>query len=250
MKKNTAKEKLRAGKPAVGSWLSLCSPMAAEYVAQIGFDWLVVDTEHSPVGFETTIEMFRAVHTTPTIPMARVAWNDAALIKRLLDGGAMGLVVPMVCSPEEAEAAVKAMKYPPEGIRSAGGGRATVYGADYMQWANDEMLVVVMIEHIDAVKRAREILSVPGVDACFIGPGDLSWSMGLRGKLPNADHEAAIQEVLKAGKDVGTPVGLHCMSAADVNNRIEQGFQFLAMASEARYMNAAMTAAFKELKLS
>ncbi len=248
MKKNTAKEKLQAGKPAVGTWLSLCSPLAAEYVAHIGFDWLVVDTEHSPVGFGTTIEMFRAIHTTPTIPMARVAWNDPALIKRLLDGGAMGLVVPMVCSPEEAEAAVKAMRYPPEGIRSAGGGRATVYGADYMQWANEEVLVVVMIEHIEAVKKAREILSVPGVDACFIGPGDLSWSMGLRGKL-NEDHEAAIQEVLKAGKAVGTPVGLHCYNSEAVNMRIEQGFQFLAMASDAAYLRNGLSAAFKELKL-
>ncbi len=105
MKQNTAKEKLRAGKPAVGTWLSLCSPQAAEYVTHIGFDWLVVDTEHSPVGFDATIEMLRAIITAPTIPMARVAWNDPALIKRLLDGGAMGLVVPMVCSPEEAEAA-------------------------------------------------------------------------------------------------------------------------------------------------
>jgi 4-hydroxy-2-oxoheptanedioate aldolase len=181
--------------------------------------------------------------------MARVAWNDPQLIKRLLDGGAMGLVVPMVCSVEEAQAAVKAMKYPPEGIRSAGGGRATVYGADYMQWANDEVAVIVMIEHIEAVKKARDILSVPGVDGCFIGPGDLSWSMGLRGKLPNADHEAAIQEVLKAGKAVGTPVGLHCYSAEAVNTRIEQGFQFLAMASEAAYMRNAIAAAFKTLKL-
>ncbi len=118
-----------------------------------------------------------------------------------------------------------------------------------MQWANDEVLVVVMIEHIDAVKRAREILSVPGVDACFIGPGDLSWSMGLRGKLPNADHEAAIQEVLKAGKAVGTPVGLYCYSAEAVNQRIEQGFQFLAMASDAGYLRSSMTAAFQQLKV-
>lgn len=251
MKKNTAKGKLAAGEPSVGSWLSLASPFSAEYMAHIGFDWLVVDTEHSPVGFEHTVHCFQAICTTDTIPMARVAWNDPMLIKRLLDAGALGIVVPMVNTPEEAELAVKSMKYPPEGFRSIGGGRSSVYGADYVAKANDEIAVIVQIEHIEAVRKAREILSVKGVDACFIGPNDLAGSMGLppdlRGTHP--EHNAAILEVLKAAKEVGVAAGIHCANAEDANMRMGQGFRLIAISSDAGFVRSAAAAAFKALKL-
>lgn len=238
MKINTAKQKLAAGQPAIGTWLSLCSPVAAEYMAHMPWDWLVVDTEHSPIGFEATLHCFQAICTTDVIPMARVAWNDPQLIKRLLDAGAMGLVIPMVNSAEEAQRAVAAMKYPPEGTRSLGGGRATVYGDDYMTAANDQMLCVVQIEHIDAVRRAEEILSVKGVDACFIGPNDLAGSMGLKPDMLVRDprHEAAVQQVLAAAKKVGKPAGIHVATAEHANMRLEQGFRFIALASEANFM--------------
>jgi 4-hydroxy-2-oxoheptanedioate aldolase len=249
LKKNIVKEKLRAGKASVGTWISLASPMAAEYMANLGFDWLVVDTEHSPIGFETTIQCFQAICTTPTMPFARVAWNDPALIKRLLDGGAMGLVVPMVNSAEEARRAVAAMKFPPLGIRSSGGGRCTVYGSDYFNWANDEVAVIVQIEHIDAVKHVREILSVPGVDAGYIGPNDLAVSMGLPpdGFVTHPDHAAAVAEVLKAAKEVGVPIGIHTFSVEQTNMRVQQGFQFVACGSEAGFMRQAATEALKKL---
>lgn len=251
MKKNTVKEKLASGEPSVGSWLSLASPFSAEYMAHVGFDWLVVDTEHSPVGFEHTVHCFQAICTTNTIPMARVAWNDPMLIKRLLDAGSMGIVVPMVNSLEESERAVKSMKYPPEGYRSIGGGRCSVYGSDYVAKANEETAVIVQIEHIEAVRKAREILSVKGVDACFIGPNDLAGSMGLppdlRGTHP--DHAAAIMEVLKTAKEAGVAAGIHCANAEDANMRIEQGFKFIAISSDAGFVRAAASAAFKALKL-
>lgn len=251
MKKNTVKEKLRAGKPSVGSWLSLCSPIAAEHMAHVGFDWLVVDTEHSPVGFETTVHCFQAICTTDTVPMARVAWNDPMLMKRLLDAGAMGLVVPMVKSAEEARQAVAAMKYPPKGFRSVGGGRCSLYGDDYFERANDEIAVVVQIEHMDAVKAAEEILSVEGVDAGFIGPNDLAASMGIGLRLRTfpPEHEAAIMRVLEAGRKTGTAVGIHCPTPAAVNMRIQQGFQFIALAGDLRFMNAAVRSDFAQLKL-
>lgn len=249
MKKNTVKEKLAAGKPAVGTWLSLASWVSAEYMAHAGFDWLVVDTEHSPVGFETMVHCFQAICTTDTIPMARVAWNDPVLIKRLLDAGAMGLVIPMVNSPEEAEQAVKAMKFPPQGFRSLGGGRAMVYGSDYFASANDEIAVVVQIEHIDAVNKTEEILSVEGVDAGFIGPNDLAGSMGLTPDIhcSHPDHEAAVMKVLESAKKVGKPAGIHCVTTEAVNRRIEQGFQFVAISSDAGLMKAAAAKTVSEI---
>ncbi|MGQ9629708.1 MAG: HpcH/HpaI aldolase family protein [bacterium] len=248
MKENKVKRKLKEGKPTVGSWISLVSFISAEYMAHVGFDWLVVDTEHSPVGFETTVHCFQAINTTDTVPMARVAWNDPILIKRLLDAGAMGLVIPMVNSPEEAERAVKSMKYPPEGFRSIGGGRTNLYyGDDYREKANSEIAVIIQIEHIDAVRRARDILSVKGIDSCFIGPADLAGSMGVRAGEPS--HEEAIQKVLRSAKEVGTPAGIHCYSWEDANRRIDQGFQFIALASDARFMQSAAKEEFSRLKL-
>ena len=251
MKKNTVKEKLVAGKPSVGTWLSLASPISAEYMAHAGFDWLVVDTEHSPIGFETTVQCFQAICTTDTIPMARVAWNDSMLMKRLLDAGAMGLVVPMVNSAEEAEKAVKSMKYPPEGFRSLGGGRAGLYGSDYMSWANDEIAVIVQIEHIDAVNRADEILSVKGVDACFIGPNDLAGSMGLKPDIHcrHPEHEKAVMRVLETAKKVGKPAGIHCVTVEAVNRRIDQGFQFIAMSSDAGLLRESAARVVSEIRV-
>lgn len=248
MKKNVVKEKLAGGKPSIGAWLSLVSSVSAEYMAHIGFDWLVVDTEHSPFGFETTLQCFQAICTTDTIPMARVAWNDPMLIKRLLDAGAMGLVVPMVNSPEEAEKAVTAMKYPPEGIRSLGGGRAaTVYGDDYFEKANDETVVIVQIEHIDAVKRVKEIVAVKGIDSCYIGPRDLAASMGVEAGHP--DHEEAIAKVLKAAQDAGTPAGIHTANVESVNKRVEQGFQFIALGSDMIFLRSEAKNAHSQLKI-
>lgn len=250
MKRNTVKEKLLAGEPSVGTWHSLCSPIGAEYLAHIGWDWLVVDTEHSPVGMETIVHCFQAICTTPTIPLARVAGNDPILIKRLLDAGAMGLVIPMVNSPEEAVRAVEACRFPPVGRRSFGGGRAMVYGTDYFQKANEEILVVVQIEHIDAVRAAREILTVEGVDACYIGPNDLAGSMGIPPSTTptHPEHAAAIMEVLDVAKEVGKPAGIHCADATQVRLCIEQGFQFIACANDVAMLRSAATEMLQQIR--
>jgi len=238
MFENKTKKKLQSGEAAIGIWHSLCSPLAAEYLGHTGWDWIVVDTEHSPIGFATTVECLRAIQTTPALPMARVAGNDPILMKRLLDAGALGLVVPMVNSRTEAEKAVASCRFPPAGLRSFGGGRAFVYGADYFRWANEQILLIVQIEHINAVNAAEEILSVPGVDGCFIGPNDLAGSMGLEPALTptHPDHIAAIEEVLRVAKKVGKPAGIHCPDAESVVMRIKQGFQFIACASDAMIM--------------
>lgn len=250
--RNPVKVKLHSGQATVGTWLSLCSPVAAEAIASIGWDWLVVDAEHSPVGFDTMVNMFRAIQLGGAAPMARVPWNDTVWIQRTLDAGAMGLVVPMVNSAEDARQAVSNMKFATVGQRSHGGSRIAPYvEGEYRLWAQENIACVVMIETIEAVERAEEILSVPGVDGCFIGPSDLALSMGLGlGDVgPGTVHEAAIQRVLAAGKKTGVAVGKHCFDTGEVNQRIADGFQFLALASDSRFMMKEAAAEFRKIKL-
>src|SRR3954469_15823308 len=174
MRANHVRRRLAAGEPSMGTWLSPSSPAAAEYVSRLGFDWLVVDTEHNPVDIRTLAQMFAAMAASSTAPMVRIPWNSPENFKRVLDAGAWGMVVPMVNSREEAEQAVSAARYFPDGSRSVGGGRFPMSfdaGAEeYFRNANDQILVVLQIEHIQGVENADAILSVPGVDACFIGP--------------------------------------------------------------------------------
>lgn len=251
MRINKVKRTLQEGKPVIGSWLNLPCTNSAEAMAHAGWDFLAADAEHGPLDLGILNDMFIAIGTTDTIPMCRVPANDPVYIKRILDAGAYGCVIPMVCSAEEARQAVASCKYPPEGIRSTGGGRWRYWaGDDYRQHANDEILVVVQIEHIDAVKRAKEILSVPGVDACFIGPSDLAWSMGLGKELGEKDpsHAEAVAEVLRAAKKVGVPAGIHCRNAEEVPRRVEEGFLFLACINESTFMFNAARAAVKSIR--
>jgi 4-hydroxy-2-oxoheptanedioate aldolase len=247
IKTNPVTDKLRSGQPAVGTWLSLCTPVAAEAMAHVGWDWLVVDAEHSPVGFETMVNCFRAAQLGGAVPMARVPWNDTVWIQRTLDAGALGLVVPMVNSAEDARQVVSNMKYATKGQRSFGGSRVAPYiDADYRTWADENLAVIVMIETIQAVEQAEAILGVEGVVGCFIGPNDLALSMGLSQKDtgPGTEHEAAMLHVLDAARATGKAAGKHCFSAAEVTMRIEQGFQFLALMSDAVFMTRAAQEAF------
>jgi 4-hydroxy-2-oxoheptanedioate aldolase len=250
---NPVTDKLRSGKPSVGSWLTLCSPVAAESMAQVGWDWLVVDAEHSPVGFETMVNCFRAVQLGGAVPMARVPWNDTVWIQRTLDAGALGLVVPMVNSPDEARSVVENMRYATKGQRSFGGSRVAPYiNGDYRTWADQNLAVIVMIETIQAVEQAEAILAVEGVVGCFIGPNDLALSMGLTQKDmgPGSEHEAAMLAVLDAAKRTGKAAGKHCFTAAEVGMRIGQGFQFLALASDGAFLAKAALGDFGAIDFS
>jgi len=258
MHTNHVRRRLAAGEPSVGTWLSLPSPESAEYVSSLGFDWLVVDAEHNPVDIRTLAQMFVAIASSTTAPMVRIPWNSPEHFKRVLDAGAWGVVVPMVNSRDEAEQAVAAARYYPEGRRSVGGGRhALSFGtsaAEYYQRANEEILLVLQIEHIDGVEHADEILSVPGVDACFIGPNDLAASMGLGLGVPLESDEPRLVEAILHVRDTarrhGVAPGVHCSHAVGVNFRIGQGFQFCAMASELRYMLGGLKTAMESLNWS
>ncbi|MDP9371834.1 MAG: aldolase/citrate lyase family protein [Chloroflexota bacterium] len=244
MRANHVRRRLAAGEPSVGTWLSLPSPEAAEYVSAIGFDWLVVDAEHNPVDIRTLAQMFVAMGKSSTAPMVRIPWNTPEHFKRALDAGAWGVVVPNVRSRAEAEGAVEAMRYHPQGARGVGGGRHALSfattAAEYYRHANDELLLVVMIEHADGVEHADEILSVPGINACFIGPNDMAASMDLGLGVPlesdNPRLVEAIAHVRETCRKHGVAPGIHCSNGAAVNRRIAEGFQFCAMASELRYM--------------
>lgn len=248
MRANHVKRRLLAGEPSVGTWLSLPSPEAAEYVATLNFDWLVVDTEHNAIDIRTLSQMFGVIAPAGVAPMVRIPWNSAENFKRVLDAGAWGVVVPMVNSREEAERAVEATRFPPAGARSVGGSMPAIrYGAtggEYLQRANDEVLLVLQIEHIEGVEHADEILSVPGVDACFIGPNDLAASMGVGLGVPlegdNDKLNEAIAEIRAACVRNKVAPGIHTSGAAGINQRIGEGFQFLAMASELKYLQSGL----------
>src|SRR5438105_5813174 len=204
MRPNAAKQLLRAGKPAIGTWLSLGSVTAARFMARAGFSWLTVDTEHTATGTETAAAMFAAIADAGCVALCRVLANRHDHIKRALDTGAMGVVVPMVNTRAEAEAAVSACRYPPRGTRSVGGSvHALNFAAspvDYFSRADEELLVVLQCEHIAAVNHADEVFSVPGIDAIFVGPNDLEASMrSADGKPPTAEATAdAMKRILAA----------------------------------------------------
>ena len=255
MKKNPVKAALKAGKPQVGTWLSLGSVYAARLMARVGFPWLTVDIEHSPIDWSEAALMFGAIADAGCVPLARVPRGDHDLIKRVLDGGAFGIVVPMVNTVEEAKTAIAAAKYPPVGNRSIGGGlHAMNFDAtagDYFKYANDEILVILQTESPQGVENAEEIYSLPGVDAIFVGPNDLKFQMrDADGNDPTPDEfEATLGRVLAAGKKVGTPVGLHLQTVEDVEKRIAEGWQFIALGSELRMMVAGAQQFVSALKL-
>jgi len=244
---NRVKQLLRAGEPALGTFMALGSPLGAEQLAHAGFDWLLIDQEHAAIDATLTQSILQAISTTETVPLIRVPWNSGDWIKRALDAGAYGVVVPMVNSRADAEAAVRATRYPPQGDRSIGGSRTRLYGGnDYVENANDEILLVVQIEHRDAVDNAREILSTPGVDAYFIGPGDLCASLG----LPNSwdpdfpEYWAALEKVQRVATELGVPGGIHA-SPHRVTAMLDRGYRFVAVGFDISFMAQGAAAALQ-----
>lgn len=256
MRKNPVKAALKAGKPQVGTWLSLGSVFAARVMARVGFPWLTVDLEHSPIGWTDAGLLFGAIADAGCTVLARVPKGDHDYIKRVLDAGAHGIVVPMVNTVEEAKLAIAAAKYPPQGNRSVGGAMHAMNfdasAGDYFKHANDEILVILQTESPEGVANADAIYSLPGVDAIFVGPNDLTFQMRDKdGNDPTPEKfEAALQKILATGKKHDTPVGLHVQTTDQVNRRIAEGWQFIALGSELRFMTLEATNMVKALNLS
>jgi 4-hydroxy-2-oxoheptanedioate aldolase len=253
MRSNTVKQLLRSGKPVVGTWLSLGSITAARFLARSGFDYLTVDVEHSLVNVETTSHMMAAIADAGCVPLARVPSNRHDHIKRVLDNGGYGIVVPMVTTREEAAAAVSACLYPPRGTRSVGGGvhalNFAATPAEYFARADDELLIVLQCEHIEAVRNFDRVYSVPGVDAVFVGPNDLAASMrDATGKPPSPEvFKQALADILAGCRRIKVPAGIHTFSIEEAKMRIEEGWQFIAINSELKFMTEAAKAVISAL---
>ncbi|OHB71575.1 MAG: 2-dehydro-3-deoxyglucarate aldolase, partial [Planctomycetes bacterium RBG_13_63_9] len=244
MKTNSVKAKLRRGEPTFGTWLSLGDLHATRVLARSGFEWLTLDMEHSALDWSRAATIFAAVADAGCVPLVRVPEGSHHYIKRALDAGAWGVVVPMVNTVEQARVAIAAAKYPPVGNRSVGGGMHSLNFAasveEYYLRANDEILVVLQTESPTGVEDAEAIYGLPGCDAIFIGPNDLRFNMrAADGAMPTAEqHEAMVQRVIEIGRRVGTPTGIHAMDPEEALKRAGQGMQFLAVGSELSMLTA------------
>lgn len=249
LRSNRLKQALRAGEVQYGTFLSLPDPLAAERVSRVGWDWVLIDMEHGQVDLSTAAMMMAAMpqdENAPT-PLVRVPSASHDHIKRALDAGAFGILAPMVMDQAECEMVVAATRYPPAGNRSVAGGRAPVaFGTnapEYFQKANDEILALIQIEHIDAVERADDILSVPGLDGVFIGPSDLSASMGLPPTLSQTDP-AFIDAVRRVQASAGrhhVAAGIMVAGLEDATRWLAEGFTYFGVTSELGFMLAGMT---------
>lgn len=227
------KERIRAGEPTIGSWLNLGNAAVAEIMVRAGFDWLVVDLEHTVTTLREAEAIIRIVEYGGAVPLVRVSANDPTEIKRVMDAGAAGVIVPMVETGEEAERAVRSVRYPPLGSRGVGIGRAHGYGPGfdgYLRANNDRAIVVVQIESITAIENLDNILAVDGVDATMIGPYDLSASLGVPGQFDDPEVVAALRRYEVASRTAKVPMGFHVVHSdpQGVEVRRRAGYSFLA----------------------
>ena len=242
MKSNPVKAKLAAKEPTYGTWLTMADLYGARVLSRMGFDWLTVDLEHSAIDWSKAATIFAVIADAGCVPLARVPEGTHHYIKRVLDAGAAGIVVPMVETQEQAQVAISAAKYPPVGNRSIGGGMGNLNfsatSGDYYLQANDEILVILQTESPLGVENAESIYSQSGCDAIFVGPNDLRFRMRHDdGTFPTPEeHEAMSQRVIQAGRDAGTPTGIHTLNATDAKRRAEQGMQFIAVGSDLNFL--------------
>ena len=244
----TLKGRLTQGQATYGTWLGLEAPAVAEVLARIGFDWIIIDTEHAPLNASQVERILMAFSGSETLPIVRVAWNDLVLIKLMLDVGAGGIMVPMVNSAQEAVRAVAACKYPPQGIRGVGPRRASGYGRrfqEYLERANEETLVIAQIESLSAVENLEEIISVEGLDAILVGPADLTASLGLLPRLDHPQVQATIERVLDICKRHRFPFGLAAADAQAARHWAAMGGQLMALGEDLGFMATAAAEALK-----
>ncbi len=227
------KQKLSEKQVTIGSWITLGHPSIAEIMAKAGYDWLTVDMEHSAITLHQTQQLIQVIELSGCAPLVRVGENNPNLIKRVMDTGAHGVIVPMVNTKEEAEKAVASVKYPPKGFRGVGLARAQKYGSDfegYKDWNNTESIVVVQIEHIKAVENLEAILSVDGVDAFIIGPYDLSGSLGVPGQFDHPDMLAALARIKEVSQNLKAVSGFHVIppDVDALKKKVKEGYKFIA----------------------
>ena len=235
------KAKLARNKVSIGSWITLPDASVTEIMARADFDWLTLDLEHSSININQAQELIRIIELSGKTPLVRVGANDPLIIKRVMDAGAHGVIVPMVNTKEDAMRAVASVKYPPEGNRGVGLARAQGYGLSfeaYKKWAKEKSVVIVQIEHIDAIKNLEKILSVPGVDGTMIGPYDLSGSLGFPGEFEREEMKEALARYEAVCKKMGKPMGYHVIQPDPeaVKSRLAKGYTFLPVSLDTLYL--------------
>jgi len=228
------KERLRRNEVTHGSWVTLGHSSIAEIMAKSGFDWLTVDMEHSAITLHQAQQLIQVIELCGVLPLVRVGENNPNLIKRVMDAGSHGVIVPMVNTKEDAKRAVDAVKYPPMGKRGIGLARAQGYGFEfdrYREWVNRESIVIAQIEHIEAIKNLEEILSIDGVDGSIIGPYDLSGSMGMPGEFENPEVQKIITHYENVCRKMKKPMGFHIVQPDNEKalHYIKRGYVFLAV---------------------
>jgi 4-hydroxy-2-oxoheptanedioate aldolase len=251
MRANRVREIWLAGGAVINGWCGIPSGFSAEIMAHMGWDSLVVDTQHGVVGYETMVAMLQGISTTAVTPMVRVPWNNPADVMKALDAGAYGIICPMINSRAECEAFVGACRYAPRGYRSSGPIRATLYGGpDYHAKADDVVVAMAMIETTQALENLDAILSTPGLDGIYVGPSDLSITMGHSPGLDRIEEDviAAYKKILAGCKRNGVRPGIHTGSAAYAKRMIEMGFQFVTLLGDARLLTMAGQQIVQEMR--
>jgi 2-dehydro-3-deoxyglucarate aldolase len=243
---------LREGRPCFGSWIQFGDAGVAEVMATAGFDWLGIDLEHSAIDLGTASRLIQVIELAGCTPLVRLSSNDPVQARRVMDAGAAGIIIPAVQSAAEARQAVEAVRYPPHGRRGVGLGRAHGYGArfaEYMQ-ESEHAVVVPMIEHAEAVDRAEEILDVPGVDAVFIGPYDLSASYGVAGELHHPLVSAGMRRVVDVAARKNIAAGIHVVHppVSQVADRLREGFRLIAYGGDMLFLTPAAREAAGQLR--
>ena len=238
---------------SLGSWIQLPDPFTTEIMVRAGFDWLAIDMEHGMIDLGTTIRLIQVIGNAGAIPVVRLHENDPSTIRRVMDAGAAGIIVPMVNTAEEAEKAVAAVKYYPDGKRSFGLGRVHEFGRNFEQYirtTNADSIVVVQIEHIDAVYNLDAILAVQGIDAIIIGPYDLSGSMGIPGKFDDPRFSSKISEIISKVNKSSIALGFHIVhpSEQELNRRIHEGFTFIAYGMDTLFLQNGASSAVDQAR--
>jgi len=242
--KNKLRQALLENRPTFGAWIGIAQPVSAEIFGRLGFDWAAVDLEHGVIGLESLANIFGALEGFGCVPVARLPWCDPVWIKRSLDAGARAVIVPMVNSAEQARLAVAEAKYPPQGRRGYGFCRANRYGLDFgppAEELNDEVAVIVQIEHKDAIANLDAILTVPGVDGAFVGPYDLSGSYGRSGDFDSPEMKAALGAFLNACRRHSRAAGIYVADPGEqfIRRYLADGYSFLALGVDTGFLAAA-----------
>ena len=252
MRKNKLKELFKEGKPIINSWLAVPSSFSAEVMAQQGWDSLTIDMQHGLIDYPNAVSILQAISTTETMPMARVNWNEPGQIMKILDAGCYGIICPMVSNRKEAENFIQACQYPPNGYRSFGPIRASIYGGDdYVKHADQEILKLAMIETKEALEKLDEILDTPNLDGIYIGPADLSLAVGEEPGFDKPESTKAYKEILRildAAKKRNLLAGLHNGTAEYAQKMIEKGFNLVTVGSDSRYIASGAKSDLEKLK--